>query len=193
MTKHMRTLKMGDWEIPYRLLTIGDLVRYAQTFDTFDFPLSYYLPAYDAFKTCAIGFGQVIDKIPAGVVLMAGLEILKQSGFVNPIEEIAQDYEIKKGSLMGYFDLVRTLSCTHFHYKFEESLSWDYDRIMEMAARLELATGLDISPMAILGQQQAQQQQVPDQGGQFTIRKGQKIDSEVINRHNEEARVFAKR
>lgn len=190
MTKELRTLKIGDWEIPYRLLTIGDIVRYANTFDTFEFPRSYYLPAYDAFKLCAHGFGKVTNKIPAGVVLQVGLEILKQSGFVNPIEQIAFDYEQHKNSLLGYFDLVRTLSCTHFHYKFEESISWDYEKIMEMAARLELATGLDISPTAVLGQQANQMQQVPEQQGQFTIRKGQKIDPETIKKHNEEARAF---
>lgn len=185
----MRTLKIGEWEIPYRLLTIGDVVRYAQTFDTFDFPLSYYLPAYDAFKICAAGFGTVTHKIPAGIILTAGLEILKQSGFVNPIEQIAFDYDTKKNSLLGYFDLVRTLACTHFHYKFEESVDWDYDRIMEVAARLELATGLDISPMTVLGQQQQQVQAQPD-SSQFTIRKGQKLDPEVIRKHNEEAKAF---
>lgn len=129
----------------YRSVRLKDRPRLREIIPFLKSPFNFYIPAYDAFVKTVAQYGKSPDFVRAGVVLNVGLHILLESKFLNSIPDIQNDLDVERGSTLGYFDQVRSLSCLHFGYKFEESEEWGYDDIIKMAVRLEVALGIDMS------------------------------------------------
>lgn len=198
------TLNCERYTFQFRRLYIGDPVRLSAMIDSLPLPYKLYLPAYDAFKVCCFGLGAVADKIKAGIVLQVGMVILDQSKFMNPIEKVQEDLEGARNGLMGFFDQVRNMAMLYFNYDLDDSAEWTYDNLMEMAARVEQATGLDLSVVPKQVEEQPVQQptrhapqpqrrpsiddevisRLKVEPGDMVIRKGDIVSSDKMSYHN---------
>lgn len=204
------TLSCGSYTFQFRPLQIGDSVRLKDTMDCLQIPFRMFFPAYDAFRVACMGYGGIIDRLKAGIVANVGIVILNHSRFLKPIEEVQEDLEMARDSLIGFYDKIRSMAMAYFHYKLDESAGWDYYDIMEMAARLEMVTGQDLSLIQKEEptqeeveeyQRQVHRQQIEkqvrertggvslDRVGQMTvIRKGDTITTKDMTEHNKAMR-----
>lgn len=197
------TLQCDKYTFQFRQLSIGDPVRLSALVNELPLPYRLYLPAYDAFKVSCFGLGAVADRMKAGIVLNVGMVVLEQSKFMNPVSKVQEDLVVARAALMGFFDQVRNLAMLYFNYKLEESASWTYDNILEMASRLEQAAGIDLT-IDRPEEEQPEQRSAPQQTqrsrrtnieeealarlrvepGAMVIKKGDVVSSDKMSYHN---------
>lgn len=183
----VRTVRTKDGiEFAYTKVPIAAIERIKDKAEGLGYPRNLYLAAYDAFKCAILEYNQYLDSLPAGIILAIGLNVLEFSGFFTSPEETQTILEDKRQITSTYFQHIRNMACFHFGYKFEESKEWTFDQIMEMAARLEAALGIELNVV----NKEHRTHMAEGGGSEFTVRKGDDIPERVINAHNVEAASF---
>lgn len=179
--KKYRMLIDNKLEIDFTQPAISGLDRATSELPWLPFPMRHYLSALDVFRTSVVGGEEKIRQMAAGTILSIGMIILSFSGLFADKDKMDSDFKRAKENCGNYFNHIRNLAAIHFGYKFEESAEWDYDKLIEIAARLSLVTSQDLSISKLT---ETKKPSATINANEVTITKGAAIPEQVVDFHN---------
>jgi hypothetical protein len=179
--KLYRMVVENKLDIDFTQPTLKTLDRAKTDIEWLPYPVKHYLVAIDVFKQCVVDGENKSNQMAAGTILSVGLLILGQSKLFSDKETMDKDFKFAKEACSNYFNHIRNLAALHFGYKFEESENWDYNKFIEIAARLSATLGIELSISKLT---EGKKKVATISSNEVTITKGSAIPEQVVDFHN---------